>query len=153
MDVEGESLFTTCSLDVHWLSLSPPPPTAVWTCRRYSFLQPGVWTCRVSSLLPPAVWTCRVNPYPQPAVCMCSVLCALCRVYAFPPPAVWTCRVYYPLPPPAVWMCIMHGMSLSSASIMDVQGVPFFKGIFQPFELGGMTRLIQSAVKFCKAGR
>jgi hypothetical protein len=36
---------------------------------------------------------------------------------------------------------------------MDVQGVPFFKGIFQPFELGGMTRLIQSAVKFCKAGR
>ncbi len=28
-----------------------------------------------------------------------------------------------------------------------------FKGIFQPFELGGMTRLIQSAVKFCKAGR
>ncbi len=29
----------------------------------------------------------------------------------------------------------------------------FFKGIFQPFELGGMTRLIQSAVKICKAGR
>jgi hypothetical protein len=27
-----------------------------------------------------------------------------------------------------------------------------FKGIFQPFELGGMTRLIRSAVKFWKAG-
>jgi hypothetical protein len=27
-----------------------------------------------------------------------------------------------------------------------------FKGIFQPFELGGVTRLIASAVKFCKAG-
>jgi hypothetical protein len=26
------------------------------------------------------------------------------------------------------------------------------KGIFQPFELGGVTRLISSAVKFCKAG-
>ncbi len=28
----------------------------------------------------------------------------------------------------------------------------FFKGIFQPFELGGVTRLIPSAVKFCEAG-
>jgi hypothetical protein len=28
----------------------------------------------------------------------------------------------------------------------------FIKGIFQPFELGGMTRLIRSAVKFWKAG-
>ncbi len=27
-----------------------------------------------------------------------------------------------------------------------------FKGIVQPFELGGVTRLIRSAVKFCKAG-
>jgi hypothetical protein len=27
-----------------------------------------------------------------------------------------------------------------------------FKGIFQPFELGGVTRLIRSAVKFWKAG-
>ncbi len=27
-----------------------------------------------------------------------------------------------------------------------------FKGIFQPFELGGVTRLITSAVKFSKAG-
>ncbi len=27
-----------------------------------------------------------------------------------------------------------------------------FKGIFQPFELGGVTRLIPSAVKFWKAG-
>ncbi len=26
------------------------------------------------------------------------------------------------------------------------------KGIFQPFELGGVTRLIRSAVKFYKAG-
>ncbi len=26
------------------------------------------------------------------------------------------------------------------------------KGIFQPFELGGVTRLILSAVKFCEAG-
>jgi hypothetical protein len=26
------------------------------------------------------------------------------------------------------------------------------KGIVQPFELGGVTSLIQSAVKFCKAG-
>ncbi len=26
------------------------------------------------------------------------------------------------------------------------------KGIFQPFELGGVTRLIRSAVKFWKAG-
>ncbi len=26
------------------------------------------------------------------------------------------------------------------------------KGIVQPFELGGVTRLIQSAVKFCIAG-
>jgi hypothetical protein len=25
------------------------------------------------------------------------------------------------------------------------------KGIFKPFELGGVTRLIPSAVKFCKA--
>jgi hypothetical protein len=29
---------------------------------------------------------------------------------------------------------------------------PALKGIFQPFELGGETRLIPSAVKFCKAG-
>ncbi len=28
----------------------------------------------------------------------------------------------------------------------------FFKGVFQPFELGGVTRLIRSAVKFLKAG-
>ncbi len=27
-----------------------------------------------------------------------------------------------------------------------------FKGIVQPFELGGVTRLIRSAVKFCMAG-
>jgi hypothetical protein len=27
-----------------------------------------------------------------------------------------------------------------------------FKGIFQPFELGGVTRLIRSAVKFWNAG-
>jgi hypothetical protein len=27
-----------------------------------------------------------------------------------------------------------------------------FKGIFQPFELGGVTRFIPSAVKFWKAG-
>jgi hypothetical protein len=27
-----------------------------------------------------------------------------------------------------------------------------FKGIVQPFELGGVTRLIGSAVKFCMAG-
>jgi hypothetical protein len=26
------------------------------------------------------------------------------------------------------------------------------KGIVQPFELGGVTSLIQSSVKFCKAG-
>ncbi len=26
------------------------------------------------------------------------------------------------------------------------------KGIVQPFELGGVTRLIRSAVKFCMAG-
>ncbi len=32
--------------------------------------------------------------------------------------------------------------------------IKFFalKGIFQPFELGGVARLILSAVKFCKAG-
>jgi hypothetical protein len=30
--------------------------------------------------------------------------------------------------------------------------IPPFKGIFQPFELGGMTRFIRSAVKFWKAG-
>ncbi len=29
---------------------------------------------------------------------------------------------------------------------------PELKGIFQPFELGGVTRLIRSAVKFWKAG-
>ncbi len=28
----------------------------------------------------------------------------------------------------------------------------FLKGIVQPFELGGVTRLIQSAVKLCMAG-
>ncbi len=27
-----------------------------------------------------------------------------------------------------------------------------FKGIVQPFELGGVTRLIRSEVKFCMAG-
>ncbi len=27
-----------------------------------------------------------------------------------------------------------------------------FKGIVQPFELGGVTSLIPSAVRFCKAG-
>ncbi len=27
-----------------------------------------------------------------------------------------------------------------------------FKGIVQPFEVGGVTSLIRSAVKFCKAG-
>ncbi len=35
-------------------------------------------------------------------------------------------------------------------------GIPafrhLFKGIVQPFELGGVTRLIRSAVKFCMAG-
>jgi hypothetical protein len=29
---------------------------------------------------------------------------------------------------------------------------PMVKGIFQPFELGGVTRLIPSAIKFCEAG-
>jgi hypothetical protein len=28
----------------------------------------------------------------------------------------------------------------------------FFKGIVQPFELGSVTSLIRSAVRFCKAG-
>jgi hypothetical protein len=29
---------------------------------------------------------------------------------------------------------------------------PIYKGIVQPFELGGVTSLIRWAVKFCKAG-
>ncbi len=36
--------------------------------------------------------------------------------------------------------------------IMIWEGVALVKGIFQPFELGGVTRLIPSAVKFCEAG-
>jgi hypothetical protein len=32
------------------------------------------------------------------------------------------------------------------------QKLHIIKGIFQPFELGGVTRLIRSAVKFWKAG-
>ncbi len=32
------------------------------------------------------------------------------------------------------------------------QNKTYIKGIFQPFKLGGVTSLIQSAVKFCKAG-
>jgi hypothetical protein len=37
---------------------------------------------------------------------------------------------------------------------MEVSFYPTYaiKGIFQPFELGGVTRLIRSAVKFWKAG-
>ncbi len=33
-----------------------------------------------------------------------------------------------------------------------LQSIKSVKGIFQPFELGGVTRLIPSAVKFCEAG-
>jgi hypothetical protein len=31
-------------------------------------------------------------------------------------------------------------------------GVTYFKGIVQPFELGPVTSLVRSAVKFCEAG-
>ncbi len=65
--MQGEFLSTTCSLDGHWISLSLPPPPAVWTCRRYSFLQPAVWTCVMYPFPPPVVLMYRVYQFPQPA--------------------------------------------------------------------------------------
>jgi hypothetical protein len=35
---------------------------------------------------------------------------------------------------------------------MDDPSIKLLKGIVQPLELGGVTRLIRSAVKFCMAG-
>jgi hypothetical protein len=43
-----------------------------------------------------------------------------------------------------------HRKILSSSN--KVSTLEYFKGIFQPFELGGVTRLIPSAVTFCEAG-
>ncbi len=56
MDVQDVSLSTTCSLDVHWVSLSPPPTPAEWTCRPQD----------VS--IPPALLTCWAHPFPPLAV-------------------------------------------------------------------------------------
>ncbi len=39
MDIQGVSLSTTCSLDVHWVSLSQPSKPAVWTCRADLFFK------------------------------------------------------------------------------------------------------------------
>ncbi len=36
--------------------------------------------------------------------------------------------------------------------IITSKSYSVFKGIVQPFELGGVTSLIRSAVRFCKAG-
>ncbi len=97
-------LSTTWSLDVHCVSLSPPP--AVWTCRVYPVAKPAVWTCRANPCPPASAWKCKVCPFPQPTEWTS-------RVYTFPQPAVWSCRVSS-LPPPAV--CIRAGGSISTAS-------------------------------------
>ncbi len=49
---------------------------------------------------------------------------------------------------------ILLSLVVCSSSVSYIKTRPdlFLKGIFQPFELGGVTRLIPSAVKFCKAG-
>jgi hypothetical protein len=44
------------------------------------------------------------------------------------------------------------GTALVETFQPDVSHKEVIKGIFQPFELGGVTRLIRSAVKFWKAG-
>ncbi len=152
--MQGVSLSNTCSLDVHgypfhhhqhqqcgragwipfqylqfrraWVSLSPPPTPAIWTCRVYHLPLPAVQSCvgipftttntssidlqgvslstncsldgQWVSLWPTwAVWMFMVYPFPPPAVWRC-------RVYPFPLPAVCMCRVYLFLPP-AVLMC------------------------------------------------
>jgi hypothetical protein len=45
----------------------------------------------------------------------------------------------------------IFGTLILKIEVIAVQ-FQYFKGIFQPFELGGVTRLIRSAVKFFKAG-
>jgi hypothetical protein len=48
---------------------------------------------------------------------------------------------------------LMLELKHNSCQTMNIQYPhPYLKGIFQPFELGGVTRLIRSAVKFWKAG-
>ncbi len=121
MDVQGVSLFTTCSLDVHWISLSPRPTSAVWTCMVYPF-PPQVVPTNVQSVSISTFHNQQngrsgcipfhsqqyghagcIHLHSQQYGHACSVLC---RVYAFPPLAVWACRVY-PLPTPVVWMCMV----------------------------------------------
>jgi hypothetical protein len=50
----------------------------------------------------------------------------------------------------------IKGMTFRVDSVYENVGkvcrLSFIKGIVQPFELGGVTRLIRSAVKFCMAG-
>jgi hypothetical protein len=43
------------------------------------------------------------------------------------------------------WLSIIN-------SVTNISRLGTFKGIVQPFELGGVTSLIRSAVRFCKAG-
>jgi hypothetical protein len=84
----------------------------------------------VNHFPPPAVWTCRVYPFHRQQYGRAG--CIPFHHHA----VVWTCRVY-PFPPPPNSIersgCILptdsrknvHGVSLSTAKSMDVQGVPF----------------------------
>jgi hypothetical protein len=47
---------------------------------------------------------------------------------------------------------VMTQLIYASRKCSVFLNLPLIKGIFQPFELGGVTRLIRSAVKFWKAG-
>jgi hypothetical protein len=54
--------------------------------------------------------------------------------------------------PCARWFnCVLGVDKIDTLSVGNVSSA-VLKGIVQPFELGGVTRLIRSAVKFCMAG-
>ncbi len=48
--------------------------------------------------------------------------------------------------------CIINNFDLALSIKSNHQHETILKGIVQPFELGGVTSLIRSAVKFFKAG-
>ncbi len=60
----------------------------------------------------------------------------------------WERRVQGPFKGPPKDLC--DGLRFEAGS--EKTNIRQFKGIFQPFELGGVTGLIRSAVKFWKAG-
>ncbi len=99
MDVQGISLSTASSMDVHSVFF-PLPAMDVAGYILFHRQQYGCAGC-----------------IPLPAVCVQGV--------SFLPPAVWTCRVYQFQPPP-VWTCRVYPFHLSTVSSVDVQGLSQF---------------------------